>query len=51
MKSVLIALLLVAVLLFVAAEAKRQRGKGKPAGGRKQGLKKGEFNSSAQTFY
>ena len=51
MKSVLIALLLVAVLLFVAAEAKRQRGKGKPAGGRRQWIKKGELNSRSQTFY
>lgn len=40
MKSVLIALLLVAVLLFVAAEAKRRGGKGKPGGEKKI---KGEF--------
>lgn len=32
MKSVVIALLLIAVLLFVAAEAKRRGGKGKPGG-------------------
>lgn len=46
MKNALIALLLVAVLLFVAVEAKRQRGKGKP-GGRRPSLKKdkGEFCS------
>ena len=47
MKCVLIALLLVAVLLFVAAEAKRRGGKGKPGGRRPwQKERKGEFRSS-----
>ena len=48
MKSVLIALSLFAILLFVAAEAKRRGGKGKPDGGRRPGQKKieGEFCSS-----
>jgi len=47
MKSVVIALLLVAILLFVAAEAKKRGGKGKP-GGRRPWQKnvKGEFCSS-----
>lgn len=44
MKSVVIALLLIAVLLFVAAEAKRRGGKGKPGGKPDGGRKiKGEF--------
>lgn len=47
MKSVLIALLLVAVLLFVAAEAKRQRGKaGKPGGRRLKKVKECPGNCS-----
>jgi len=45
MKSVVIALLLIAVLLFVAAEAKRRGGKGKPGGKPDGGRKiKGEFS-------
>lgn len=44
MKSVVIALLLIAVLLFVAAEAKRRGGKGKPGEKPDEGQKiKGEF--------
>ena len=47
MKSVLVALLLVAVLLFVATEAKRRGGKGKPEGRRRWQKKvKGGFCSS-----
>lgn len=45
MKNALIALLLVAVLLFVAVEAKRQRGKGKP-GGRRPSLSECPRNCS-----
>ena len=55
MKNLLIALLLIAVVLFVAAEAKRQRGsKGKPGGRGQKPLRKvnkGEFCFSDQTFY